>query len=113
MTSPHFVRLQNPRQISRCCKSIGVRVAGILEFFRPEQRVDQIAHNNKRHDQANQIFQSHSHLLQTITAADIEPRDYKKDYCHDDKYNVSHLLLLKIDSSAEVAFASTMPVIRL
>src|SRR5262245_55615215 len=90
-----------------------MRVADILEFFWPEQRVDQIAHNNKRHDQANQIFQSHNHLLQTITAANIEPRDYKKNYCHDDKYNISHKIAPENRFVCQIRVASTVPAVRL
>src|SRR5713226_4834896 len=62
------------------------------ELLRPQKRVDQVNHNNDRYDCAKKIFQRHASSLQTIAAADIQPRNYKKDHRNNDKYKVGHVI---------------------
>jgi len=50
MTSPQFHALaKQVTPVSCCCDFIDVRAIE-LEFFRPEQRVYQIAHDQERND---------------------------------------------------------------
>jgi len=88
-----------------------MRVIEMLEFFRPEQRVDQIAHYDKRHDQANQIFQSHNHLLQTVARDDVQPGNYENQHCNDDKYSVSHLFAPENRPVCQGDIANEVPVV--
>lgn len=62
-----------------------------LEFLRPEQRVNQIAHDDKRHDQSDQIFKSHINPLQMVATPHIQPRDHEEKNRNDDEYKVSHM----------------------
>jgi hypothetical protein len=67
---------------------------GQLELFRPEERVNQVTHNDERHDQSNYVFQRHnvSPPLYFVAPDHVEPRDYEKHHRNSDKYNVSHLI---------------------
>jgi hypothetical protein len=78
-----------------------------LKSLRPEQRVDQVPHDETRHDESDDIFQSHIDLLQTIAAADVEPRDDKKHGRNDDESEINHLMNPQNDSAkTEIAQAA-------
>jgi hypothetical protein len=63
-----------------------------LKSFWPEQRVNQIGHNDKRHYQSNYVFDFHIALLQTIAGANVQPGDHEKENRNDNKYEVGHLI---------------------
>jgi hypothetical protein len=63
-----------------------------LKSFRPEQRVNQIGHNDKGHYQSNQVFDFHIALLQTIAGSNVQPGDHEKENRNDYKYEVGHLI---------------------
>jgi hypothetical protein len=85
----------------------------ILKLLRPEERINQIAHNKERHDQSNKIFQSHDASLKTIAATDIQAGDYKKNHRDDDKYNVSHTIAPENRLLCHDRIASTVPAVLL
>jgi hypothetical protein len=68
----------------------GTSILPRLKLLREKKRINQVAQNEDRHDQPDNVFQSHNHLLKTIAAADAQPRDYEKKHRGHDKYNVSH-----------------------
>jgi hypothetical protein len=63
-----------------------------LKSFGPEQCVNQVGHNDKRHYQSNYVFDFHIALLQTIAGANVQPRDHKKENRNEDKYEIGHLI---------------------
>jgi O-glycosyl hydrolase len=93
MTSPDFARSRNyALWVPASAKEFFSETLAILKLLRPEERINQIAHDKERHDQSNKIFQSHDAPLKTIAATDIQACDYKKTQRDDNKYNVSHMI---------------------
>ena len=69
--------------------------ASQLKFLGPKQRIEQIAHDEKGHDQSDDKFQYHINPLQTVAGADIEPGEAEKADRDRDKNQVRHLTLLE------------------
>jgi hypothetical protein len=115
MTSPDFARSRNySLWVPASANEFFSETLAILKLLRPEERINQIAHDKERHDQSNKIFQSHdASPLKTIAATDIQACDYKKNHRDDDKYNVSHTIAPENRLACNDRIASTVPAVLL